>query len=88
LEKLIDYEQASNVGNWQWYAGFGVDSVPYFRIFNPELQQKKFDPDMSYIKRWLPEYSENYLKPIVDFDERRRVFLQYAKKIVSKLNQP
>jgi deoxyribodipyrimidine photo-lyase len=83
-QKLVDYEQASNVGNWQWCAGCGVDQAPYFRIFNPELQQKKFDPDMSYIKRWIPEYSENYLKPIVDFDERRKVFMEYAKKILSK----
>lgn len=83
-QNLIDYEQASNVGNWQWCAGCGVDSVPYFRIFNPELQQKKFDSDMLYIKKWIPEYSKNYIKPIVDFNERRRIFMKYAKKILSK----
>ncbi|MDY0099996.1 MAG: deoxyribodipyrimidine photo-lyase [Bacteroidales bacterium] len=51
--KLLDYELSSNNGNWQWAAGTGCDAAPYFRIFNPETQQKKFDPGMNYIKKWL-----------------------------------
>lgn len=66
-EKLLDYEQSSNVGNWQWVAGTGCDAAPYFRIFNPKSQQEKFDPDLKYCKKWLPEFdSEDYPQPIVD----------------------
>lgn len=54
-QHLIDYDPAVNNGNWQWAASTGVDAQPYFRIFNPWLQQKKFDPDCVYVKRWLPE---------------------------------
>jgi len=66
--KLLDYEMASNVGGWQWAAGSGTDAAPYFRIFNPESQLKKFDPKMEYIKKWVPEYADfsKYPKPIVD----------------------
>lgn len=56
-QKLIDYDPAVNNGNWQWVAGTGVDAQPYFRIFNPWLQQKKFDNNCVYIKTWLPELS-------------------------------
>ena len=66
-EKLLDYEMASNVGNWQWVAGCGVDAAPYFRIFNPTDQIKKFDKQHEYIKKWVPDYQElTYPKPIVD----------------------
>ena len=54
-QKLVDYDPAVNNGNWQWVASTGTDSQPYFRIFNPWLQQKKFDSDCKYIKRWVPE---------------------------------
>jgi deoxyribodipyrimidine photo-lyase len=54
-QKLIDYDMAVNNGSWQWAASTGCDAQPYFRIFNPWLQQKKFDPDAEYIKRWIPE---------------------------------
>jgi len=54
-EKLVDYDPAVNVGNWQWAASTGCDAVPYFRIFNPWLQQEKFDQDCNYIKKWIPE---------------------------------
>jgi deoxyribodipyrimidine photo-lyase len=57
--KLLDYDLASNNGNWQWVAGTGCDSAPYFRIFNPDTQLKKFDPELKYIKRWIPEYGTN-----------------------------
>ena len=66
-EKLLDYELASNNGGWQWAAGTGVDAAPYFRIFNPESQTKKFDGKNQYIKKWVPEYQEfSYPSPIVD----------------------
>ncbi|MDG1652287.1 MAG: deoxyribodipyrimidine photo-lyase [Flavobacteriaceae bacterium] len=66
-EKLFDYEMSSNVGNWQWVAGCGVDAAPYFRIFNPTEQIKKFDKQHEYIRKWVPEYQElNYPKPMVD----------------------
>jgi deoxyribodipyrimidine photo-lyase len=57
-KNLLDYDPASNNGNWQWAAGTGTDSVPYFRIFNPTLQSRKFDPVGVYIRRWLPELNE------------------------------
>ncbi|MFN3403617.1 MAG: cryptochrome/photolyase family protein [Cytophagaceae bacterium] len=66
-EKLLDYELASNVGNWQWAAGCGCDAAPYFRIFNPITQQKKFDPEGKYIRKWIKELnSHEYPAPIID----------------------
>ncbi len=65
-QKLLDFELASNNGGWQWAAGCGVDAAPYFRVFNPELQMKKFDPDMIYVRKWVPEYQELHYRPIVD----------------------
>lgn len=66
-EKLHDYEMASNVGNWQWVAGCGVDAAPYFRIFNPTTQIQKFDKSLDYIKTWVPDFQElTYPIPIVD----------------------
>lgn len=56
--KLIDYDPAVNNGNWQWVASTGTDAQPYFRIFNPWLQQRKFDPDCIYIKQWVPELQD------------------------------
>ena len=65
-EKLLDYDMAANVGNWQWAAGCGCDAAPYFRIFNPYEQAKKFDPQAIYIKRWIPEIDElHYPAPMV-----------------------
>jgi deoxyribodipyrimidine photo-lyase len=73
--KLLDYEMASNVGGWQWAAGTGTDAAPYFRIFNPESQLRKFDPELVYIKKWVPEYADfskpacrtgRYPAPIID----------------------
>jgi deoxyribodipyrimidine photo-lyase len=64
---LLDYELAANNGNWQWVAGTGCDSAPYFRIFNPETQLKKFDPDLEYVKRWVPEFgTKKYPEPMID----------------------
>jgi deoxyribodipyrimidine photo-lyase len=66
-QKLMDYDLASNVGGWQWAASSGCDAAPYFRVFNPSLQQDKFDKDRLYIKKWVPEYgTAKYPKPIVD----------------------
>lgn len=72
-EKLLDFELASNVGNWQWAAGCGCDAAPYFRVFNPELQAKKFDPEGTYVRRWVPEASSgSYVEPIVAHDMARK----------------
>lgn len=79
-QKLLDYEQASNVGNWQWAAGSGVDAAPYFRIFNPTEQIKKFDKELKYIKKWIPELETlHYPKPIVDHKEAREKCLRVYK---------
>lgn len=81
--KLLDYEQASNVGNWQWAAGSGVDAAPYFRIFNPTEQIKKFDKDLKYIKKWIPELETSlYPQPIVDHKEARERCLRVYKNAV------
>jgi len=66
-DKLLDYELASNNGGWQWAAGSGSDAAPYFRLFNPFLQQEKFDPQQAYIRKWLPEFgTAGYPKPMID----------------------
>jgi deoxyribodipyrimidine photo-lyase len=79
--KLLDFDMAANNGGWQWAASSGCDAVPYFRIFNPELQTKKFDPKLEYIKKWVPEFgTENYPKPIVDHALARERVLKVYKK--------
>lgn len=65
--KLLDFELSSNNGNWQWAAGCGCDAAPYFRVFNPDLQAKKFDPNLEYISKWVPEYNTlSYTPRMVD----------------------
>lgn len=65
--KLLDYELSSNNGNWQWAAGTGCDAAPYFRVFNPSLQQQRFDPNLEYIRQWIPDYDpQRYIPPMVD----------------------
>ena len=82
-QKLLDYEQSSNVGNWQWAAGSGVDAAPYFRIFNPTEQVKKFDKELAYIKKWIPELeTSEYPKPIVNHKEARERCLKVYKEAV------
>ncbi|WP_298154903.1 deoxyribodipyrimidine photo-lyase [Flavobacterium sp.] len=82
--KLLDYEQSSNVGNWQWAAGSGVDAAPYFRIFNPAEQSKKFDKDGRYVKKWIPEIgTARYPEPIVDHKEAREKCLKVYKDAVA-----
>jgi deoxyribodipyrimidine photo-lyase len=82
-EKLLDYELASNNGNWQWAAGTGCDAAQYFRVFNPKTQQMKFDRKKEYIRKWVPEIdSHNYPKPIVDHKfARNRVIEAYKSSI-------
>ena len=85
-QKLLDYEMASNVGGWQWAAGSGTDAAPYFRIFNPDSQLKKFDPQLIYIKKWVPEYADfsKYPKPIVDHAFARERCLLAFKRALEK----
>jgi deoxyribodipyrimidine photo-lyase len=84
-EKLLDYEMSSNVGNWQWIAGSGVDATPYFRIFNPTTQVKDYDKDLEYIKKWIPEYdTADYPEKMVDHKEARERALSVYKKAVSE----
>ena len=81
-QKLNDFELSSNNGNWQWVAGTGCDSVPYFRIFNPSIQIDRFDKDLEYIRKWLPEFeTEKYIKPIVNHNEARERALKVYNKI-------
>jgi deoxyribodipyrimidine photo-lyase len=65
-EKLLDFELSANVGNWQWAAGTGCDAAPYFRVFNPEIQLKKFDEKGIYIRKWIKEIDLGYGEPMVD----------------------
>lgn len=78
--KLLDFDLAANNGNWQWVAGSGCDAAPYFRIFNPALQAKRFDPKNEYIRKWVPEFgTSKQPSPIVDHGEARaRVLRAYA----------
>ncbi|WP_282111471.1 cryptochrome/photolyase family protein [Maribacter stanieri] len=83
-EKLLDYEMSSNVGNWQWAAGSGVDAAPYFRIFNPMTQVDKFDKDKKYIKTWISEYgTDDYPEKMVDHKMARERCLETYKDAVS-----
>ena len=79
-KKLLDYELAANNGNWQWAAGSGCDAAPYFRIFNPSLQTKKFDPELKYVRKWVPEFEQlTYPRPIVEHEfARTRCLAVYA----------
>ncbi|MBK8505250.1 MAG: deoxyribodipyrimidine photo-lyase [Saprospiraceae bacterium] len=82
--KLLDFDLASNNGGWQWAAGCGTDAAPYFRIFSPEAQQKKFDPDLEYIKNWVPEINTgDYPIPIVDHKVARARCLKTYKNALS-----
>ncbi|MFA6152038.1 MAG: deoxyribodipyrimidine photo-lyase [Chitinophagaceae bacterium] len=82
-EKLLDFDLSANNGGWQWAAGSGCDAAPYFRIFNPYEQTKKFDKDLKYIRKWVPEFEGfNYPQPIVDHKfARERVLSVYKKAL-------
>jgi deoxyribodipyrimidine photo-lyase len=72
LEQLLDGDIASNQHGWQWAAGCGTDAAPYFRVFNPDTQGKKFDPEEAYVRRWVPEFeTDDYPAPIVDHSAER-----------------
>lgn len=79
-EKLLDYELSSNNGNWQWAACTGCDATPYFRIFNPSEQIKKFDPKLTYIKKWVKDFRPGYLPEIVKHDFARKRALEVYKE--------
>jgi deoxyribodipyrimidine photo-lyase len=80
-KKLLDFELSSNVGNWQWAAGTGCDAAPYFRVFNPTEQLKKFDKDLTYTLKWVPEMNElTYARPIVDHKMARERCLKTYKE--------
>jgi deoxyribodipyrimidine photo-lyase len=82
--KLLDYELASNNGGWQWAAGTGTDAQPYFRVFNPESQTKKFDPNLDYIKEWVPEInSRSYPEPMVNHKQARLRAIETYKRAIS-----
>jgi deoxyribodipyrimidine photo-lyase len=80
-DKLVDFELSANNGNWQWAAGCGCDAAPYFRVFNPAEQAKKFDPDSKYVRRWVKEYgTPAYTAPVVDHAfARNRALATYKK---------
>jgi deoxyribodipyrimidine photo-lyase len=80
---LFDYELSSNNGGWQWSAGTGCDAAPYFRVFNPAQQQKKFDPEATYIQHWVPEWgTPGYPAPVVDHRTARARWLKEVKAAV------
>ena len=81
--KLLDFELASNNGGWQWAAGCGCDAAPYFRVFNPQLQLEKFDPDLKYVRKWVPEVeTPDYPRPLVDHKfARDRVIRVYQEAL-------
>ncbi len=83
-KKLLDFELASNNGGWQWASGSGCDAAPYFRVFSPDLQTKKFDPKMKYISRWIPEYGASaYPKPMVDHAFARNRAIETYREALS-----
>jgi deoxyribodipyrimidine photo-lyase len=84
-EKLLDYELSSNNGNWQWAAGCGCDAAPYFRIFSPEEQTKKFDPELKYIKKWIQDYKPEYLPAIVENSFARKRAIETYKKALTEM---
>lgn len=84
-EKLLDYDFAANNGGWQWAAGSGCDAAPYFRIFNPTTQTQKFDAELKYIKKWVPELNNfDYPEPIVEHTFARERVLKAYKNALDK----
>ena len=88
-QKLVDYDPASNNGNWQWTSGSGADSQPYFRIFNPWEQGKNYDPDCEYIKKWVPELKDVPNKDILNWEDKYSEYkdIKYPKPIVDYKKQ-
>ncbi len=85
-QKLLDYDLASNNGGWQWASGTGTDAAPYFRIFNPTSQMEKFDKNLKYVKKWVPEYgTSTYPEPMIDHKEARERCLRMYKEGLNRL---
>ncbi len=83
-KKLLDFELASNNGGWQWAAGTGTDAQPYFRVFNPSSQTDKFDKELKYIKKWVPEYgTSKYPKPMVEHKFARQRAIDTYKEALA-----
>ena len=84
-KKLLDYDYAANNGGWQWAAGSGCDAAPYFRVFNPTLQTQKFDKDLKYIRKWVPEFEGfDYVKPIVEHEVARKRAIEVYSQAIKK----
>lgn len=84
-KKLLDFDLAANNGGWQWAAGSGCDAAPYFRVFNPYLQTQKFDPELKYIRKWIPELDElTYPQPIVNHEAARKRCLEVYAAALKK----
>jgi deoxyribodipyrimidine photo-lyase len=84
-EKLLDFDFSANNGGWQWASGSGCDAAPYFRVFNPYLQTERFDKQLHYIKKWVPEFQEfHYPKPIVNHEFARKRVLEVYKKALNR----
>ena len=83
--KLMDFDFSANNGGWQWAAGCGCDAAPYFRVFNPTLQTQKFDKELAYIRKWVPEFQElTYPQPIVNHEFARARVLEAYKKALDR----
>lgn len=83
-KKLLDFDLSANNGGWQWAAGSGCDAAPYFRIFNPYEQTKKFDPQLKYIRKWVPEFEDfNYPKPMIEHTFARNRCLERYKSVLA-----
>ena len=81
-DTLVDADLANNTLGWQWTAGCGADAAPFFRVFNPQLQAAKADPDGAYVRRWLPELdTPDYPAPIVDHAAARRRALEALRRV-------
>ncbi|MDI9865725.1 deoxyribodipyrimidine photo-lyase [Flectobacillus sp. DC10W] len=84
-KKLLDFDFAANNGGWQWASGSGCDAAPYFRVFNPTLQTQKFDKQLEYTKRWVPELNSlDYPQPIVNHEIARKRVLEVYKNALQK----
>lgn len=88
-KKLNDFDLSANNGGWQWAAGTGCDAAPYFRVFNPAEQQKKFDPREEYIKKWIPEFnSPAYPSPMIDHAMARKRAIAHYRQALQQQNAP
>jgi len=82
-KSLVDYDPSSNNGGWQWCASTGTDSQPYFRIFSPTLQMKKYDPDCIYIKKWVKELKDVPIKVILNWETKQDPKINYPNPIIN-----